>query len=110
MAFEFGDKILWMGKPAVYLHGDLVKDGGNCWISTQDGIDANEHWVKEDEIIHVMEVSSEANTAPLRDNLVFLHGLMSSFMFHVNPDCSDNFGYIVEEYRKILRSLLPDYN
>lgn len=111
MSYTFGDKILYEGQEAVYLHrSESMTDLHWIAIKTEEH-DAKTIWAHDHEMVLCSSISDihEDKKINVRDKMIFLHGQISSLMFHVNPDASDNLDMIATGFDKIMTILFPDY-
>lgn len=111
MAFEFGDKILFQGIPAVYLHGDITRDGAHVWVSVKDGNEIKEMWVQDNDIIHVDQVSDYPQdvTRNIRDKMILIFGQLLALQY----GCDSNTGHALEsigiQFERLIKQLFKDY-
>lgn len=111
MAFEFGDKILFQGLPAVYLHGHISRDGAHVWVSVKDGHEIKEMWVQDSDIIHVEQVSDYPTdvTRNVRDKMIFILGQLVALQY----GCDSNTGHALEsistQFERLIQQLFKDY-
>lgn len=114
MSFEFGDRILYNGRPAVFLHYQSEETGKDCWISWHgEGTSfcTYETWVSADEIILADSVcAAPINPSnKIRDSLVFMHGQLNALMLLSEPATSDMIELVSRQCNRALKDLFPGY-
>lgn len=115
MSFEFGDKILFKGNPAIFLHYEDSLLPNSCWISFVKADHecsgyTQEQWVDVEDIIGVEEVSGHPKeiSRKLRDSILFIYGQLASLQFHVDTNAFDNLEVILSRYKEVTKRLFHD--
>jgi len=111
MSYEFGDKILYNGQEAVYLHVSGSMDDLH-WVAIKTAeYEIKNTWAHDYEIALCSSISDvpEEEKINVRDKMIFLHGQISSLMFHIPQDSSDNLDMIATGFDKVMSLLFPDY-
>lgn len=110
--FNFGDKILWQGKPGVFLHADNVLDSRTRWISYQVGeYDSLESWVNEDEIIRVEQVSDHPQEVNrnIRDKMILILGQLAGLKHACDNSVQVGLEGIEWQLQALIKQLFTDY-